>query len=312
MLTKIMFTSDDPQKNDAGIRILLIHNIIAMKKILVPFDFSKPAINAYRFALDIAAQSKGIIHVLNIIELPVLHDTALMPVLNFEQQLLNELQARAVEHFKKTKEKYKADGVKVIFEVRLGAVPRMIQDYIRELSIDLVLMGSHGASGVREFFIGSNAEKVVRNSPVPVLVMKDYYKGPVKNIVFPNSLETENQEDLVMKVKALQHFFKAHLHVVWVNTPTNFTSDSQSYERLEAFARRFMLKDYTINVFNHRDEELGVREFAKSIKGDLIAMGTHGRKGISHIVNGSVAEDVVNHSKGMVWTYSLNNETVGV
>jgi nucleotide-binding universal stress UspA family protein len=62
-----------------------------MKKILVPCDFSKPAINAYRFALDVAQQSKGTVHLLNVIELPILHDSVLMPVLNFEAQLLEEL-----------------------------------------------------------------------------------------------------------------------------------------------------------------------------------------------------------------------------
>ncbi|MFZ6013565.1 MAG: universal stress protein [Bacteroidota bacterium] len=281
-----------------------------MKKILVPCDFSKQAVNAYRFALDVAAQSKGTIHLLNIIELPILHDTVIMPVLNFEQQLLDDLRKSANERFAKITEKYKTQGVKVVTQVEFGAVSRMIQDYIKREAIDLVVMGSHGASGVRELFIGSNAEKMVRNSPVPVLVIKDYYKGPIKNIVFPNTLDTEDQEDLVMKVKSLQHFFKARLHIVWINTPLNFTSDRSTNERLEAFAKRFMLKDYTINVFNHTDEEQGILEFTNSIKGDLIAMGTRGRRGIAHLVNGSLAEDVVNHNKGLVWTYTLQNEPV--
>jgi nucleotide-binding universal stress UspA family protein len=279
-----------------------------MKTILVPCDFSKPAINAYRFALDIAAQSKGTVHLLNVIELPVLHDTVLMPVLNFEEQLLQDLKENAETRFGKITEKYNASGVKVIVKTAFGAVPHMLQDYIKQESVDLVVMGSHGASGLREFFIGSNAERLVRNSPVPVLVIKDYFKGPIKNIVFPNTLETEHQEDLVMKVKALQHFFKATLHLVWINTPLNFTSDWQTMERLKAFAKRFMLKDFTVNVFNDRDEEHGIREFSNSIKGDLIAMGTHGRKGIAHLVNGSLAEDVVNHTRGLVWTYSLQQE----
>lgn len=281
-----------------------------MKKILVPCDFSRQAVNAYRLALDIAAQSRGTIHLLNVIELPILHDTVLMPVLNFEQQLLDDLKKNANQRFAKITDKYRAEGVKVVTKVEFGAVSKMIQGYIKKEGIELVVMGSHGASGVREFFIGSNAEKMVRNSPVPVLVTKEYYKGPIKNIVFPNTLETENQEDLVMKVKALQNFFRAHLHIVWINTPLNFTSDSHTNDRLETFAKRFTLKDYTINVFNHTDEEQGILEFARSIKGHLIAMGTHGRKGISHLVNGSLAEDVVNHNKGLVWTYSLQNEAV--
>ena len=276
-----------------------------MKKILVPCDFSDPAINAFLFALDIATQSKGTIHLLNVVELPIMHDTVLMPVLNFEEQLLNDLKENAETRFKKITDKYSAGNSKVSVKTVFGSVSRMIQDYIKEESIDLVVMGSHGATGARELFLGSNAEKMVRNSPVPVLVIKDYYKGPIKNIVFPNTLDTENQEDLVMKVKALQNFFKAHLHIVWINTPLNFTSDGLTNKRLEAFAKRFMLKDYTISVFNNTDEERGILEFADSIKGDLIAMGTRGRKGIAHLINGSLAEDVVNHNKGLVWTYAF-------
>jgi nucleotide-binding universal stress UspA family protein len=281
-----------------------------MKKILVPCDFSKPAINAYRFALDVAAQSKGTIHLLNVIELPVMHDTVLMPVLNFEEQLFKDLKKNAETRFKTITDKYSDDSIKVVTRTVFGSVSRMIQEYITTESIDVVVMGSHGASGVREFFIGSNAEKMVRNAPVPVLVIKDYFKGPIKSIVFPNTLDTEHQEDLVMKVKALQNFFKAHLHLVWINTPLNFTSDTHTTERLEAFAKRFMLKDYTISVFNDTDEERGIVEFSNSVKGDLIAIGTRGRKGIAHLVNGSLTEDVVNHYKGLVWTYAIKNVPV--
>lgn len=287
-------------------------NYQAMKKILVPCDFSKPAISAFRFALDIAAQSKGTVYLLNVIELPVLHDTLLMPVLNFEADLLKELKDKAEKTFARIIEKYKGNEMKIVREVAFGPVSKEIIDFISAQKIDLVVMGSHGASGIREFFIGSNAEKIVRNSPVPVMVVKDYSKGTdsIKNIVFPNTLETEDQEDLTMKVKALQAFFKAHLHIVWINTPLNFTSDTETLKRLQSFADRFMLKDYSLHVFNHRDEEVGILEFSSKIKGDIIAMATHGRKGISHLLNGSLAEDVANHTKGLVWTYSLKNEPV--
>jgi len=280
-----------------------------MKKILVPCDFSKQAINAYRSALHLAASSKGTIHLLNVVELPVLHDTVLMPVLNFEEELLNELKEKAEKEFKKITAKYDAEGVKVVFSVRFGAVTRMIMDYVQEQAIDVIVMGSHGVSGVREFLIGSNAEKIVRNSPVPVFILKNYFRGPIKSIVFPNTLDTEKQEDLVMKVKALQNFFKAELHIVWINTPLNFTSDTVTYDRLTKFAKRFMFKDYTIRIFNHTDEEQGILHYTQQVRGNLIAMGTHGRKGLAHVLSGSLAENVVNHTESMVWTYSLKGVT---
>lgn len=281
-----------------------------MKKILVPCDFSKPAINAYRFALDLAHLSGGTVHLLNVIELPAVYDSILMPVLNFEEQLFKDLEAKTDKEFNKIINKYKVDSVKVVTKMQFGVVAKTLMDYIADQSIDLVVMGSHGASGLKEIFIGSNAEKMVRYSPVPVLVLKKYSKGPIKHIVFPNTLETEHQEDLIMKVKQLQSFFRAKLHIVWINTPLNFTSDTVTIKRLNEFAERFLLKDYTINVYNYSSEEEGILQFYQEIKGDLIAMGTHARKGISHLVNGSLAEDIVNHTDKLVWTYTLKNEPV--
>ena len=293
-----------------GLYIWNVNPSTNMKKILVPCDFSKPAINAFKFALDIAERSKGSISLLHVIELPVMHDTVLMPVLSFEEELLKDLKERATVQFNKINEKYKRKGVKVSWQVEFGPISKRIIDIIESASIDLVIMGSHGASGIREYFIGSNAEKIIRKSPVPVLVAKDYPRRAVKKIVFPNAPDTENQSDLVGKVKALQKFFQAHLHLVWINTPLNFVSDVVTHRRLEAFAKEFSLKDYSINIFNYPNEEEGIIEFSKFIGGDIIAMGTHSRKGITHLLNGSVAEDVANHTNNLIWTYSLKNEPV--
>lgn len=273
-----------------------------MKNILVPCDFSKPAVNAFRFALDIAGKSKGIVHLLNVIELPAIHDPIIMPVVFFEKEFLNELKEKTTKEFDKIINRYKTDTVEVKTEVTFGAVSRMIQDFIKKKKIDIVIMGSHGATGIREYFIGSNAEKIVRNSPVPVLVLKDLYKGPVENIVFPNTLETERQDKLIAKVKELQAFFKATVHILYVNTPTNFAADNITLERLRQFAKEFAFRNYTLNVYNYPSEESGIIQFTSQIKGDLVAMGTHGRKGLAHFLNGSLAEDVVNHAKFPIWT----------
>ena len=280
-----------------------------MKKLLVPCDFSEPSLHAFQFALDAAAQSpNGTVHVLHVIELPVLHDSILMPVLSFEQDLMDELKEKAEKEFEVIEKKYNKDLVEVITEVQFGKVSDVIQQYTKDHVIDAIIMGSHGASGLREFFVGSNAEKIVRHSDVPVLVLKGSYKGPVKNIVFPNTLETEDQEDLIMKVKALQHFFKAHLHIVWINTPVNFTADSLTRQRLEQFAKRFQFKNYTINIYSHLNAEVGIVEFTKSINADLIAMGTHGRTGFSHVMYGSITESLVNHSNKLVWSYVMKHQ----
>jgi len=279
-----------------------------MKKILVPCDFSKPAVQAFRYALDIAAKSpNGIVHALYVVEIPVISDTMLMPIIPFENGLLQEIKQKTLLQFAKLNDKYNKESIKTAIEVQFGRPSEMIQSFVEKNGIDIIIMGSHGAKGSKELFIGSNAERVVRNSSVPVIVLKDYFKGAINNIVFPNTLETENQEPLIQRVKILQNFFKAHLHIVWINTPINFTPDTVTLARLNAFAKRFQFRDYSTSVFNHLSPEEGIIDFANTVDGSLIAMGTHGRKGLAHIMHGSLTESLVNHTEKIVWSYVNKN-----
>jgi nucleotide-binding universal stress UspA family protein len=278
-----------------------------MKKILIPCDFSDQAVEAFRLALDLAAMVKGEIHLVNVIELPVMHDTVLMPTLSFEENLIKELKAGAEIQFEKIKSQYGGSSIKIESVVLYGATSISILDYVTENNIDLVVMVSKGASGVKEFVIGSNAEKIVRRSAVPVLVVKKHIElSSIKNIVFPSTLQHDH-EDLVTKVKELQDLFKATLHIVYINTPGNFTRDIITTKRLDDFAKRYMFTNYTINVFNDSYEESGVINFTHTIGADMIAMGTHGRKGLTHILSGSVTEDVVNHVDCPIWTFTFKD-----
>jgi nucleotide-binding universal stress UspA family protein len=276
-----------------------------MKKILVPCDFSVPAINAYRFALGIAARSKGSIYLVYVVELPVLHDTMLMPVISVEQDFMEDLAAKTEKRFQKLIEKYRTNGVKVRSEVVFGAVTTMLVDYVRKNKLDTIIMGSHGAKGVREFFVGSNADKIVRVSPVPVFVLKDFHNGEIGRIVFPYTFEADDQKKLVSKVIDLQKFLKAHIDLVRINSPGSFYRDIDILKRMEAFARRYRLRNFTIHIFNDLNEREGIINFTDVINADLIVMGTHGRRGIAHLLSGSTTEAVVNHVKWPIWTYVI-------
>jgi len=108
-----------------------------------------------------------------------------------------------------------------------------------------------------------------------------------------------------MKVKALQNFFEAKLHVLYVNTPASFKGDAETYEKLRALAKRFMLKDYTLNICNELTEAAGIIHFVNDVKADMVVMRTHGRSGITHLASGSIAEDVVNHIQCPIWTFKI-------
>lgn len=274
-----------------------------MKKILVPCDFSDSAIQAFKFAIEVANQGKGEIILLNVVELPVIHENIMVPTFSFEDSYLKEMKERADKDFVKMKTKWAKDGPKVSAFVQYGAPTPTISSFVKDQKIDLIIMGTKGASGLKEFFVGSNTEKMVRWSPVPVIAIKKSTKSSsIKNIVFPSTLH-KNEEALTMRVKELQSFFKAKLHVLYVNTPANFRTDVVTRQMMKDFAKRFMLKDYTLNVYNDLSEELGVTNFIKEINGDMVAMSTHGRKGLNHLMSGSIAEDVVNHIECPIWTW---------
>jgi nucleotide-binding universal stress UspA family protein len=277
-----------------------------MKKILVPCDFSDPAVQAFKMAVEIANQSNGEVILLNVIELPVMHESVLMPTLSFEEAFIKDMKAHAEKNFAKMKEKWAKEGPKVTSFIEFGGTTPAIRDFVKGKNVDLILMGTHGASGVREFFIGSNTEKIVRTAGVPVMAIKKQVKlSSIKNIVFPTTGDM-SQEELASGVKALQNFFKATLHVLFVNTPSSFSRDMEIKPQLKAFAKRFMLKDYTLNVWNDYSEEEGLKNFVYETKADLVAMATHGRRGLNHLMSGSIAEDAVNHINCPIWTYKIS------
>jgi nucleotide-binding universal stress UspA family protein len=277
-----------------------------MKKILVPCDFSKPSINAYQFALNVASQSRGTVNLLYVVELPVLHDSMLMPVLSVEQDFMNDLKDKMEEKFEKLIEKSASGKVKVRSEVVFGPVDRMIVNYADEKGLDVIIMGTHGATGIKGFFIGSNAEKVVRNARVPVFALKDVYKRQIKNIVFPVPFDFfDDLKELITRVKSVQSFFGAHLYLVRINTPGTFASDADTMKKLDDLAKRYGLKNFSMHIFNDFDERSGIINFTEIYRADLIMMGTRGRKGIAHLFNGSIAEDVVNKVRYPIVTYNV-------
>ncbi|MBS1542427.1 MAG: universal stress protein [Bacteroidetes bacterium] len=272
-----------------------------MKKILVPCDFSDPAVQAFKFACNIARKSGGEILLLHVIELPVLYDTG--AVLTFEEAYLKDRKAEADKNFAKMKEKWAMDipGFQTMVEYG-GAVP-VIRKLIHEKKVDLVIIGTHGASGLKEFAIGSNAEKIVRTSEVPVIAIKKE-TPEIKNIIFPTSPDIADEE-LLKKVKEVQDFFGARLHILFVNTPASFRRDSETRPALEAMAKKFDLRNFSINICNDISEEEGIAAFSKEVMADMVAMRTHGRRGLAHLATGSIAEDLVNHINCPIWTFKI-------
>jgi nucleotide-binding universal stress UspA family protein len=108
-------------------------------------------------------------------------------------------------------------------------------------------MGSHGANGFKEMFIGSNAEKVVRNSEIPVLLSKRPTNFNVNKFVFASDFSDEIKKPFE-KVVEFANKFDAELHVVMINTPSSFKPTHFSEEIMDKFVGGFNQINY-LNIF---------------------------------------------------------------
>ncbi|MCF2494101.1 universal stress protein [Dyadobacter chenhuakuii] len=278
-----------------------------MKTILVPCDFSTAAIQAVEFAQEIAQASRGQVKVLHIIETRYLYGNGMagQPYLFADTSLaVDELIKDAQKEFEKIKLALGEGRVPINFLAETGSLIETVLDVAVRENADLIVMSSTGAHGLREFFIGSNSERFVRRAPIPVFVTHQMqHVKDIRDIIVPTSLDlTENE--FLTQVKTLQARFDAILHVLYVNDyPMSLMHDEEATASLRNYAKFYKLQRYTLNVRRGPNLEKAILDFASKMPGSIIAMSTHGLKGCEHLLKGSVAEDVVNHTTGTVFTY---------
>lgn len=277
-----------------------------MHKILVPYDFTKIANQALDFAVELSEKSADCaVVLLNVVEHPSASSLKTMGVTDFDPQE-DIYFLKLVESVKnKLQTIVDARGNNVSYKLGFGNAYKSIQDEIAAEKVDLLVMGTSGSEGIDEMFVGSNAERVVRLAKCPVITLRAPAKvADIKTIVFASNF-ADIKEHFGDKVKSLQSIFGAELKVVKINTPANFTSTRIDNKSMSDFASKHGLSNYTIDVYNHANEEDGIMHYAEDIDADMIAIGTNQRTGINHFLLGSIAEDIVNHSKRPVWTMNL-------
>ncbi|MEH6537113.1 MAG: universal stress protein [Psychroserpens sp.] len=274
-----------------------------MKKILVPTDFSIEAENALKVASQIAKKHGSEIYLLHMLEIPMQEIDAVsshadVPEIMFFMKM-------AHQKFKEIMDSDYLEGLTVHEIVKPDGSFNGITEICKEHDISMITMGSHGASGLKEMFIGSNAEKVVRSSDVPVLVIKnDYEDFSIDDIVFASDFKNDNRETY-RQATDLATAFDAQIHLLMVNTASNFTTTEKANDRINTFIEDYSFKNFTINIYNDESVEKGILNFSKLIDADLIGVSTHGRQGIAHFFNGSISEDLVNHAKRPVITFKI-------
>ena len=276
-----------------------------MKKILVPIDFSEQAEFAAKVAVKIAEQTNSELHLLHTLDLPsdVIDPSNYGNADNSPTTLL--YMKKAQEKFEKITKRYFMRNVKVVKSVVFTNPFQGIIEESKKQNVDLIVMGSQGTSGFSEMLVGSNTEKVVRHSDIPVIVIKneiDDFK--LDNLIFASDFR-EHYKPGFKKMVEFANKFDAKIHLLRVITPSNFESTFVAKKSIKDFIADTDLKDHTINLYNDKSIEGGVLHFGEETEADIIAINTHSRRGLIHLFNNSISGSITNHAVRPVITFKV-------
>ncbi|HBU77532.1 MAG TPA: universal stress protein [Muricauda sp.] len=273
-----------------------------MKKILVPVDFSKHSEYALEAASKIAKQHRA--------EIVLLHMIGMSDSVLANSDVSEEAEAKYFLKLAKdkinefTKKKY-LNGIPVDGVIQNYKDFEEVNQVALEQNCDLIVMGSHGTSGLKELFVGSNTEKVVRSSELPVIVIKaSSNEFDIKRMVMACDLEME-AIPVYRKAEAFAQLNNASLEVVYVHSAgANFMGRDDVVKRMENFKKE-LGEQIDIHFYDDNSVERGILRYCFERNADLLVIPTHGRKGLDHFVVGSLAENVSNHAKIPVMTIKI-------
>jgi nucleotide-binding universal stress UspA family protein len=285
-----------------------------IKTILTPSDFSADAERAIETATTLARSYGATLHLLHVVQPPIQPvgpEMAVAPV-----EFWRELHAAAAKRLARTKQKIDAAGVRCELEVVDDIPGFAIAAAAERVHADLVVMGSRGLTGLKHVVLGSVAERTVRYSKCPVLIVKDKPHA-VRTILVPMDFSPAAHAALDFAKSLAQkaghaHLVLVHAYYVPVELEQYLVSHGDgAFDRLS----KAVTKDLEKILLDLQNAGLSaeyvaragtperiVLEVAGEKKADLIAIGTHGRRGLSHLFLGSVAERVVRMAEVPVLT----------
>lgn len=278
-----------------------------MKKILVPVDFSKHSENALEVAAAIAKK-----HNAEIIALHMMGLSDAVVTRNESREVFEAMyyMRLAEKQFSELLDKDYLQGIQVTDTVHNYTAFSEINDIAKEMKIDLIVMGSHGTTGFKEVFVGSNTERVVRTSEIPVLVIKHRAENfnPQTGIFACDFLK--NSRGPYKRAKRMFDLLDINMQMLYINLAGDFRSTREIEKRMLKFFKKVNEPnplDALNKVVHYNDYsvEAGIFAYSQVSNTDIIALPTQGRQGLAHFFSGSIGEDVVNHSDLPVMTFKV-------
>lgn len=276
-----------------------------MKKILLPTDFSEYSKAARDYAIALAQKSGAEVH----FEHTMLVAVDWENMSNSDRLMYPELK-KAIEdaevNLKYEVQAARDAGITAHYRLSFNEGLIDIPKDIREHGYDLAIIGSHGTSGLKSALLGSNAQRMLRYSPCPVLVIKKPIDNvTINNIAFASDFE-EDKPHSFQHIKDFTEAVSAKVNLVYINTPVNFETSVKSKAKLKKYQESYpqLINDY--EIFNHYTEDEGIVDYMKEAEQiDILAIATHGRSGWTRLFTGSITESIVANGDFPVLSVSL-------
>ncbi len=274
-------------------------NNLEIKKILVPVDFSETSDIAMNEAIKLSGLLKAELFLIHVVEFTGYYFSVVPETQTILPSLL-ELE-RAVE--KKMGEMSEAItkrfGIIPEVYVATGQIHSEIISFSEKKKIDLIVMGTHGISGYKELFLGSNSQRVVTLSEVPVLTMQKESKTlEFKNILIPidNALHSREKVNMAMIIADL---FGAAIHLIGLPCSKDIKELDEIKIKLESVEKIISADklSYKTTIVNGENLAQISLKYANENNCDLIIINTGHESKITGIFLGAFAQQIVNHSK---------------
>jgi len=288
-----------------------------IETILFATDFSTCAAQAYEYALRMASISKATVHILHVLEF----QPGMDPEFPVNRLYLDQLRKETGEQFAALEQQARRLNLRIMEHQKMGIPSREIVEAARQFDVNLIVLGTHGRTGIEHVLLGSTAERVIKSAPCPVLAVRDSGVPParttdkdapaiaIERILAPIDFSDCSLDALEYAAQTARQF-KAKVTIVHVMEPVAYGLDftlaqPRGQDRQERLSARLselasalkgcgLEADYALRGGLPAETILNAERAGAS---DLIVMGTHGRRGFSHFVSGSVAEAVLRRAR---------------
>ncbi len=263
------------------------------KVILVGIDFSDCSINALEHAISIARKAKAGVAMVWINHLDYSKEIFSVEPQNIEKEVITRFEDLVKKY------QYHLHGEKIEYFIRKGKVYKEICNVANEIDAFLVVIGTHGSSGFEEFWIGSNANRMVASSKKPIITIRGGVDigTDLKKIVLPLDSTKITRQKLPITA-LLAKYFNSEVHILGLYTTTsddiryrvrNYVSQAEEYFK----ENDIKFKSTTKEAENITEETI---KYAKKVGANLISIMTEQETTATNLFYGPYASQMVNHS----------------